>query len=54
MKKKHNRVAAATFTSIAVIVVGLLTIGMTSRIAEHDTGENVLAITAGYAPRDAR
>jgi len=52
MQKKKNQVATATFTSIAVIVVGLLMIGMTSRAAE-DMGESP-ALTAGYAPRDAR
>jgi NADH:ubiquinone oxidoreductase subunit 3 (subunit A) len=54
MQRKQDRVAAATFTSIAVIVLGLLTIGMTSRVAESAMGWNPLALTAGYAERDSR
>ena len=53
MQKKNNQVATATFTSIAVIVVGLLMIGMTSRAAEDIVGDSP-TLTAGYAPRDSR
>jgi hypothetical protein len=54
MQKKKNQVATATFTSIAVIVVGLLMIGMTSRAAEDIMSGGSPALTAGYAPRDSR
>ena len=53
MQKKNNQVATATFTSIAVIVIGLLMIGMTSRAAEDIMSESSV-LTAGYAPRDSR